>query len=94
MAKVTHITKIHRPNRPPLEVEHTSGLEEKGALAVLVALGYMITGNDQVWYAREHLTIIENSTRSRNLEANSPRNITAGLPHYSTVVDAPIKEIK
>lgn len=60
MAKVTHVTKIHRPNRPPIEIEHTSGLEEKGALAVLVALGYMATGEDQVWYARDHLTIIEN----------------------------------
>ena len=82
MARPISETKIHRPNKPNLVIEHISGLEEHGATAVLLALGFMKTGVDGVWYDRAHLTIIDNPAMSRKLNSeyvNSPRKSTPGV---------------
>ena len=87
MAKPVCETKIHKPNNPPIVIEHISKLEEHGATAVLIALGYMKTGVDGIWYARDYLTIIENKPRSQALIPHRPRD---DRPR-DDVIDVPIK---
>lgn len=84
MAKPISETKIHRPNKPNLVIEHISGLEEHGATAVLLAMGFMKTGVDGVWYDRAHLTIIDNPAMSRKI---FPLGLTPGTTEVGRNTD-------
>lgn len=98
MARPISETKIHRPNKPNLVIEHISGLEEHGATAVLLAMGFMKTGVDGVWYDREHLTIIDNPGVSRKISNhyhNTPKPpLIAVNAVAADVTDAAIKDWK
>ena len=98
MANVVGRTLIHKPNSPNLVIEHISGLEEHGATAVLLALGYIKTGVDGVWYSRDNLTIIDNPGVSRKISNqyhNTPNPpLIAVNAVLENVTDAEIKSWK
>lgn len=93
MANVVGRTLIHKPNSPNIVIEHISGLEANGAIAVLMALGFMKTGVDGVWYDRSHLTIIDNPGMSRKISKEYYPPIPAKYEVLGGPTGAPIKKL-
>lgn len=73
MAHVIATTLIHVPNQPPMRIDSTSTLHHQGVHQTLMMLGYTRIGRDEIWYAREHVTVVENGVPNRKIpQENRP----------------------